>query len=85
MDLSLISSFIIILVLVISLPTILIMGVMWWCVREIRLKIEKKIDTYHTETLKMMSDFQDIQKDFLMMTKQVDELRIKMERMEKKK
>lgn len=78
------SSFVIILIVMISLPTVSIMAFLWWCVHEARLKTENKIKIYHNETIKIMSDFQDIQKEFLAITKSVEALSTRLERLEKR-
>ena len=74
MDFMLTSTFVIILIMIISIPTLSIMIFLWLCLKGIREKIQSTIKEYSETIIKMMVDFQDIQKDFLIISKRIDEL-----------
>jgi hypothetical protein len=60
------------------------MGFLWWGLRSIKEKIQSTIKGYSETIIKMMSDFQDIQKDFLTITKRMDSINKRLERLERK-
>lgn len=78
------STFVIFLLLVLSVPTISISSFLWWCLREIRKKIERRLEDYQSSIIKMMTDFQDIQRNFLTISKQVDTLTKEVETLTKR-